>query len=179
MNIFRNENLKFTKSVKRISISSLLFVFTMTLLSLFALPKLQTQYSLKQFLPKDNALLKKDDNTRQVFQLSDSQPFIITAKLNAERETWFNKNKIESLERLTNLLKNFLEIRLSHPILFALHLQSFASVFLLDFLAMGSCYKQFYYYTQNHFSFCHKHTSSKSCAFYSLKCQKEINQHLE
>lgn len=93
--------------VKRISISSLLFVFVLTLASLFALPKLQTQYSLKQFLPQDNPLLKKDDNTRQIFQLADSQPFIITAKLGNEGETWFEKNKIEKLERLTDLLKNF------------------------------------------------------------------------
>lgn len=93
--------------VKRISISSLLFVFVLTLASLFALPKLQTQYSLKQFLPQDNPLLKKDDSTRQIFHLADSQPFIITAKLPQPGETWLEKNRIERLERLTDLLMNF------------------------------------------------------------------------
>lgn len=116
MKNLKNESLIFKNSVKRLSILSFLFVFALTLLSLFALPRLQTQYSLKQFLPKDNPLLKRDDDTRQLFQLSDSQPFIITAKLpdhdedhgaDHNNETWFEKNKIQSLERLTELLVHF------------------------------------------------------------------------
>lgn len=112
MKNLKNESLNFRNSVKRLSILSFLFVFTLTLLSLFALPRLQTQYSLKQFLPKDNPLLKRDDDTRQLFQLSDSQPFIITAKLTNNddsnaNQTWFEKNKIQNLERLTELLSHF------------------------------------------------------------------------
>ncbi|WII71021.1 outer membrane lipoprotein-sorting protein [Bdellovibrio sp. 22V] len=107
----KKENPNFPLSVKRLSISTLLIMFLLTILSLFALPKLQTQYSLKQFLPKDNPLLKRDEHTRQLFQLSDSQPFIITAKVNANSETWFNKDKIESLERLTDLLAHFPGVR--------------------------------------------------------------------
>nr|WP_295899246.1 outer membrane lipoprotein-sorting protein [uncultured Bdellovibrio sp.] len=103
----KTENSNFPNSVKRISISSLLIVFVLTVLGLFALPKLQTQYSLKQFLPQDNPLLKRDEHTRQLFQLSDSQPFIITAKIPSESETWFQKEKIQSLERLTDLLAHF------------------------------------------------------------------------
>lgn len=101
------EKTNFPDSVKRISISTLLLVFVVTLLSLFALPKLQTQYSLKQFLPQDNPLLKRDEHTRQLFQLPDSQPFIITAKISHPSETWFEKDKIQSLERLTELLAHF------------------------------------------------------------------------
>lgn len=103
----KTEKSNFPNSVKRLSISTLLFVFVITILSLFALPKLQTQYSLKQFLPQDNPLLKRDEHTRQLFQLSDSQPFIITAKISAESETWFEKEKVQSLERLTDLLSHF------------------------------------------------------------------------
>ncbi|WP_374080405.1 outer membrane lipoprotein-sorting protein [Bdellovibrio bacteriovorus] len=103
----KNENSNFSNSVKRLSISTLLVVFVVTILSLFALPKLQTQYSLKQFLPQDNPLLKRDEHTRQLFQLSDSQPFIITAKISDESETWFEKEKVQSLERLTDLLSHF------------------------------------------------------------------------
>jgi len=101
----------FSISVKQLSISTLLFIFALTLVSLFALPKLQTQYSLKQFLPRDNPLLKRDEHTRQLFQLSDAQPFIITAKIGAKNETWFEKNKIENLERLTDLLAHFPGVR--------------------------------------------------------------------
>nr|BFD59614.1 hypothetical protein CKG001_17210 [Bdellovibrio sp. CKG001] len=106
------KNMKIAKlfskfSVKTLCISTLLFVFLITILGLFALPRLQTQYSLKQFLPKDNPLLERDDHTKQLFQLSDSQPFIITARITADSETWFNKEKIRSLESLTNLLVNY------------------------------------------------------------------------
>ncbi|MGZ3817892.1 MAG: efflux RND transporter permease subunit, partial [Bdellovibrio sp.] len=112
MKKIKNESLNFNKSVKRLSIASFLFVFLLTLLGLFALPGLQTQYNLKQFLPKDNLLLKRDENTRQIFQLSEAQPFIVTARLSDIGDdfnsgTWFEKNKIQSLERLTELLVHF------------------------------------------------------------------------
>lgn len=94
-------------SVKTVCISTLLFVFSFTILSLFALPRLQTQYSLKQFLPKDNPLLERDEHTRKLFQLPDAQPFIITAKLKQDNETWFQPVKVQSLERLTELLANY------------------------------------------------------------------------
>lgn len=103
----KNEESNIPLSVKRISIFSLLIVFALTILSLFALPKLQTQYSLKQFLPQDNPLLKKDEHTRELFQLPDAQPFIITAKLGNSADTWLEKDKIEKLERLTDLLTHF------------------------------------------------------------------------
>lgn len=102
---FRKLNL--SVSVKRISISALLFVFSLTLMSLFVLPQLQTQYNLKQFLPEHNTLMKRDEQARQQFQLPESQPFIITAKLKNSNETWLEKNKIQHLEQLTGLLKNF------------------------------------------------------------------------
>ncbi|AHZ84488.1 hypothetical protein Bb109J_c1797 [Bdellovibrio bacteriovorus] len=94
-------------SVKTLCISTLLFVFFTTILSLFALPGLQTQYSLKQFLPTDNPLLQRDEHTKQVFQLSEAQPFIVTAKIKDPGENWFAKDKIENLKRLTELLANF------------------------------------------------------------------------
>lgn len=106
MKKIKNESLIFKNTVKRLSIFSFLFVFSLTLLSLFALPRLQTQYSLNQFLPKDNPLLKRDHLTKEIFQLSEAQPFIITAKVPAD-ESWFDKEKIPNLERLTELLANF------------------------------------------------------------------------
>jgi predicted RND superfamily exporter protein len=100
----KEQNVK--NSVKRVGISILVFVFTLAFLSLFAFPRLQTQYSLKQFLPKDNPLLKEDEKTRLSFQLSEVQPFIITAKI-FEDDDWFHKDKIQSLEQLTELLAHF------------------------------------------------------------------------
>ncbi|MDG0816616.1 outer membrane lipoprotein-sorting protein [Bdellovibrio svalbardensis] len=94
-------------SIKTVAISSLVLVILLTILSLFALPKLQTQYSLKQFLPKDNLLLKEDEKVRQAFQLSEAQPFVITAQIQDASSDWFETTKIESLQRLTDLLANY------------------------------------------------------------------------
>lgn len=107
MKDLKPEDSHFPNSDKKLSISTLLLVFALTILSLFALPRLQTQYSLKQFLPQDNPLLKRDEHTRQLFQLPDSQPFVITARLSSSHQTWFEKDKIQSLERLTDLLAHF------------------------------------------------------------------------
>lgn len=93
-------------STRTLAISSLAAVILLTLLSLFALPRLQTQYSLKQFLPKDNPLLKEDEKSRQAFQLSEVQPFVITAQV-AETNDWFDKSRIDALARLTDLLAHF------------------------------------------------------------------------
>lgn len=105
------KRMPFNLSLKTIAISSLVSVILITLISLFALPKLQTQYSLKQFLPKDNPLLKEDERSRQTFQLSEVQPFIITAKISDENADWFNQAKIGDLERLTDLLAHFPGVR--------------------------------------------------------------------
>jgi predicted RND superfamily exporter protein/outer membrane lipoprotein-sorting protein len=98
-------------SRKALAIASLLGVIIITLVSLLALPKLTTQYSLKQFLPKDNALLKLDEKSRQTFQLSEVQPFIITAKVNEGNGDWFNQSKIADLQQLTELVANYPGVR--------------------------------------------------------------------
>lgn len=105
------KRMPFNLSLKTTAISSLVGVILITLVSLFALPKLQTQYSLKQFLPKDNPLLKEDERSRQTFQLSEVQPFIITAKISDGNTDWFNQAKIGDLERLTDLLAHFPGVR--------------------------------------------------------------------
>lgn len=101
------KRLNLRMSTKTRAISSLALVILLTLLSLFALPKLQTQYSLKQFLPKDNLLIKEDEKARQAFQLSEAQPFVVTAHIEKESGDWFDAKRIEGLQRLTDLLANF------------------------------------------------------------------------
>ncbi|WP_413582846.1 outer membrane lipoprotein-sorting protein [Bdellovibrio sp. HCB288] len=99
-------------SRKNLAIISLMGVVLITILSLFALPKLTTQYSLKQFLPKDNPLLMLDEKSRQTFQLSEVQPFIITAKINQENGgNWFRQDRIAELEKLTDLISKYPGVR--------------------------------------------------------------------
>ncbi|WP_413585616.1 outer membrane lipoprotein-sorting protein [Bdellovibrio sp. HCB274] len=99
-------------SPKSLAISMLLGMIFITVLSLFALPKLTTQYSLKQFLPKDNPLLMLDEKSRQTFQLSEVQPFIITAKIAEKSDgNWFQQERIAELEKLTTLISNYPGVR--------------------------------------------------------------------
>lgn len=97
-------------SVRNLSIFSLILFIALSVVSMFLVPGLQTQYSLRQFLPVDNPLLQRDEHSRQMFQLSEAQPFIITAKI-IEGDTWFNKSHIDDLARLTEVLGHFPGVR--------------------------------------------------------------------
>lgn len=95
----------------------LIFTIGLTLASVFALPKLHTQYSLKQFLPLNNFLLKEEEQSRKTFYLSEIQPFVVTAELKKNtlaaesilelnpsakiKSTWYEIKRIKSLEKLT------------------------------------------------------------------------------
>ena len=96
--------------VKNLSIFSLILFIALSVVSMFLVPGLQTQYSLRQFLPVDNPLLQRDEHSRQMFQLSEAQPFIITAKI-LEGDTWFNKTHMNDLARLTEVLAHFPGVR--------------------------------------------------------------------
>jgi predicted RND superfamily exporter protein/outer membrane lipoprotein-sorting protein len=97
-------------NVKSLAIFSLILFIALSVVSMFLVPGLQTQYSLRQFLPTDNPILQRDEHSRQMFQLPDVQPFIITAKIN-EGETWFDRDHINDLARLTELLSHFPGVR--------------------------------------------------------------------
>ena len=109
----KKRSYKFSNSARRKSAYWLFAVFALTLLSLFALPKLQTQYSLRQFLPRDNALLERDAKLRESFQLTEAQPFILTARITQTAGTWFENDKIQPLKTLSDLLPNFPGVRSS------------------------------------------------------------------
>lgn len=97
--------------VKSLAILFLATTVGLTFAGLFALPRLQTQYSLKQFLPKESPLLREDEKSRQIFQLSEVQPFIITAHIQNSQSTWFDSKKFEGLSHLTKLLSHFPGVR--------------------------------------------------------------------
>ncbi|HWU44213.1 MAG TPA: MMPL family transporter, partial [Bdellovibrio sp.] len=92
-----------------LAISSLVLVFTLTGLSFLALPHLQTQYSLKQFLPKQNLLLQEDEKTRETFQLSEAQPFVVTMQVSDS--DWFQEKRMQSLSFLTESLGQLEHVR--------------------------------------------------------------------
>lgn len=86
---------------------------TLTALSILTFSKLQTQYSLSQFLPKNNPLLALDEKTKRTFQISDSQPFILTMDLLDEKENWLDVGKIQELKQTTEELRQVQGVRSS------------------------------------------------------------------
>ena len=97
---------KLPSFVKRFSIVVLVVMSVLTGLSVLTFSKLQTQYSLSQFLPKQNPLLALDAKTKKTFQISESQPFIVTLQLIDEKHSWLEEDKIEALKQTTDELKN-------------------------------------------------------------------------
>lgn len=96
---------KLPVSVKRVSIAVLILMSALTVLSVLTFSRLQTRYSLSQFLPKQNPLLALDAKTKRTFQISDSQPFIVTLQLLDQRQTWLEVDKIQSLKQTTDEMK--------------------------------------------------------------------------
>jgi predicted RND superfamily exporter protein/outer membrane lipoprotein-sorting protein len=91
--------------VKRACISVLILMSAVTVFSIFTFSKLQTQYSLSQFLPKQNPLLALDAKTKKTFQINESQPFIVTLQLLDETKSWLEVDKIEALKQTTEELR--------------------------------------------------------------------------
>ncbi|WP_413290727.1 outer membrane lipoprotein-sorting protein [Bdellovibrio sp. HCB337] len=91
--------------VKRVCISILLAMGALTVLSVFTFSNLQTQYSLSQFLPKQNPLLALDAKAKRTFQISESQPFIVTLQLTDKTQNWLDVDKIQILKQTTEELR--------------------------------------------------------------------------
>lgn len=98
-------------SVKRLSILLLIIIASLTVTSIFTFGKLNTQYSLKQFLPRENALLNRDEQMKKTFHLADSQPFVLTLRLNNSEETWFRADRIDNLNSLTEKIQGLSGVR--------------------------------------------------------------------
>lgn len=91
--------------VKRVCIAILIVMSALTVLSILTFSKLQTQYSLSQFLPKQNPLLALDAKTKQTFQISEAQPFIVTLQLADPSQSWLEPERINSLRKTTEELR--------------------------------------------------------------------------
>jgi hypothetical protein len=97
---------KLPNSVKKVCIFILAAMAFITVLSVFTFSKLQTQYSLKQFLPKQNPLLTLEEKTKKTFQISESQPFIATLQLAKAQESWLDTEKVDLLKQTTEELSH-------------------------------------------------------------------------
>ena len=74
-----------------------------------SLNQLQTEYSIRQFYPKDHILLNNDAEIRRTFQLNENSPylFIVTQP---EGQSWLMKNQIEKLQSLSQSFQENSEV---------------------------------------------------------------------
>lgn len=97
--------------VKRVCIAILVLMSALTVLSVLTFSRLQTKYSLSQFLPKQNPLLALDAKTKRTFQISDSQPFIATLQLVDKQQTWLEVDKIQVLKQTTEEMRQITGVK--------------------------------------------------------------------
>ncbi len=69
-----------------------------------SLTKLQTEYSIRQFYPKDHILLKNDAEIRRTFQLNEQAPFLFIVT-QPKGESWLSKTQIDKLQNLSQALQ--------------------------------------------------------------------------
>jgi Predicted exporters of the RND superfamily len=101
----KNQNDILPQSVKRLSIIILIVMSFVTVAALMMLPKLQTKYSLKQFLPRQSMLLDEEEKNRSIFSLPDAQPFVLALKIKSVSENWYQIANIDRLRSLTEKLR--------------------------------------------------------------------------
>ena len=100
---------KFLHDLKRVRRISLLFsILTLSLLTLGGiwgaeqLHRLETQYSMRQFLPKHHVLLEREDKVKADFQLGQMPPILILVELGAkDAGDWLEPKRIARLRLAT------------------------------------------------------------------------------
>jgi hypothetical protein len=70
----------------------------------WSLRNLSTEYSIRQFYPKEHPLLKKDREIRQTFQLNEKAPFLFVVTLN-DGQNWLEKAQVQRLRELSKTLQ--------------------------------------------------------------------------
>lgn len=99
------------KKVKRICFAILGVMSVITFFALFALSGLQTEYSLKQFLPPNSKLLALDEKAKKTFQISEGQPFIVTLEVFEKDSNWLEAAKIDALSKTTEQLSKLAGVK--------------------------------------------------------------------
>jgi predicted RND superfamily exporter protein len=72
--------------------------------SAWTLTHLSTEYSVKQFYPKEHPLLKKDREIRQTFRLNEKSPFLYVLTF-PKTQTWLEKSAIRKLQEISKELQ--------------------------------------------------------------------------
>ncbi len=91
---------------KQIANAALLLALATLIFGILSLDRLQTRYSVTQFLPENHPAIKMDQELRKRFQLADHPTFIAVLSLKkGEAGTWLEQHRIRKLGQLTDQLQ--------------------------------------------------------------------------
>ncbi len=94
------------KNMKRISLVALSGFLTLGIVCGWALPRLRTEYSMKQFLPPHHKLMEVDDRIKERFQLPEFEPFFALVSLEDHLPgTWLEGERTLKLRVATENFK--------------------------------------------------------------------------
>jgi predicted RND superfamily exporter protein/outer membrane lipoprotein-sorting protein len=91
----------FLRNAKRFSLLILLGFVGLGAVATLSLSKLQTEYSMKQFLPREHPLITADDAMKARFQLSDLEPFFALVSLPEGNGNWLDPARMDRLQKET------------------------------------------------------------------------------
>ncbi len=86
----------YLKYSRHLALLVLAILFFIVVIGASALPRLSTQYTMRQFLPAHHALLDADTDTRLRFGLSDREPLFLL--LDSEKGDWFEQARMKQLQ---------------------------------------------------------------------------------
>ncbi len=101
------KNSQNTKSHSSVSTLSWLLVLILFSAAVYFLPKLQTSYSVRDFLPKDSTVLKSDKTISEKYQLFEKSPLVVVLSLpEGAQYNWMQTNAFANLKALSEDLQN-------------------------------------------------------------------------
>lgn len=88
------------RTVQVVSAAILAAVLGATLLAGYSLRSLNTEYSLRQFMPPDHPLYKADNEIKKTFSLDEELPMLITLQLGEQAQgSWLTPERVAELHK--------------------------------------------------------------------------------
>lgn len=93
------------QTVKLISFITVVLCLTAGALCATQIPNLSTTYSIKQFFPEGHHLFEEAKEIRRTFYLEENPGFLIVLNLPKDQKTWLEPSQIQTLKKITQILK--------------------------------------------------------------------------
>ncbi|NUM88173.1 MAG: MMPL family transporter, partial [Bdellovibrionales bacterium] len=98
LNFIRKNEFRLLRGARKGSLLLLGGLIFLTLAGTLVIPRLNTHYSMKQFLPQGHPLVMADDKAKARFQLSELEPVLVVLE---HPHTWLDEDRIHKLRSAT------------------------------------------------------------------------------